>query len=65
MITRWRAINKHGRIHLSLTIAWLLATPFVVLLLRESVPFLVFISVYAVVIGHWSAYEAATPNEGE
>jgi hypothetical protein len=28
-------------------------------LLRESVPYLVFISVYAIVVGHWSAEEAA------
>ncbi len=27
--------------------------------LRESVPWLVFMSVYAVIVGHWSADEAA------
>jgi hypothetical protein len=58
-------VNRHSKIHLALTVLWLLATPAIVVWLRESVPFLVFISVYAVVIGHWSAYEAATPTPEE
>lgn len=63
LVYRWRRINKHGRVHLVLTLVWLtLALPAVVLW-RDSVPFLVFVSVYANVVGHWSSYEAATPNE--
>lgn len=46
-------------VHGWLTVIWILATPFVVLFLRESIPFLVFISVYAVVTGHWSSWQAA------
>jgi hypothetical protein len=46
-------------VHGWLTVIWLAATPLVILFLRESVPFLVFISVYAVVTGHWSSWQAA------
>lgn len=42
-----------------LTILWLVAALPICLWLSESVPFLVFISVYAVVTGHWSAWQAA------
>lgn len=62
MKARWHHLNRPGQIQLALTIFWLAATPFIILWLRDSVPFLVFISVYAVVVGHWSAYEAATPT---
>ncbi len=42
-----------------LTVAWALAALPIVIFLKDSVPFLVFISVYAVVTGHWSAWLAA------
>jgi len=42
-----------------LTIVWLVAALPICLLLSSSVPFLVFISVYAVVTGHLSAWQAA------
>lgn len=42
-----------------LTFIWLAASPFIVLFLSESIAFLVFVSVYAVVTGHWSAWQAA------
>lgn len=42
-----------------LTLIWVAASPFIVIFLSESVPFLVFVSVYAVVTGHWSAWQAA------
>ena len=42
-----------------LTIAWLVAALPICILLSSSVPFLVFISVYAVVTGHLSAWQAA------
>lgn len=40
-------------------IIWLVAAPPICIWLSSSVPFLVFISVYAVVTGHWSAWQAA------
>jgi hypothetical protein len=42
-----------------LAIAWLAAAIPTCIWFASSVPFLVFISVYAVVTGHWSAWQAA------
>lgn len=47
------------RLHGWLTLVWLAAAPLIILFLSDSVPFLVFISVYAVVTGHWSSWQAA------
>lgn len=41
------------------TLIWLIAALPICLFLSESVPFLVFISVYAVVTGHLSAWQAS------
>jgi len=41
------------------TIIWFVAAFPICIWLSNSVPFLVFISVYAVVTGHWSTYVAA------
>lgn len=47
------------RVHFWLTIAWaILAVPAIVWW-RDSVPFLVGVSVYANFVGHWSAWQAA------
>jgi hypothetical protein len=54
------------RIHLFLTIAWLLfAIPVLATDLRNSVPLLVFISIYANVAGHWSSWQAARVEENQ
>lgn len=42
-----------------LTIIWLASAAPICIFLADSVPFLVFISVYAVVTGHLSAWQAA------
>jgi len=42
-----------------LTIAWFVASIPICIFLADSVPFLVFVSVYAVVTGHLSAWQAA------
>lgn len=47
------------RIHGCLTVLWFLAAVPICVFLSTSVPFLVFISVYAVVTGHWSSWQAA------
>lgn len=47
------------RLHGYLTLIWLAASPFIIVFLSNSVPFLVFVSVYAVVTGHWSSWQAA------
>lgn len=50
-------------LHATLTCAWaLLAIPGV-LLWRESVPFLVAVSIYANFVGHFSSWQAARAEE--
>ena len=53
-------LSRHQKhIHGVMALAWLAASPVVVFTdLRSSVPFLVFISVYAVVVGHWGGWAA-------
>jgi hypothetical protein len=52
------------RMHGALTLTWLAFAPIAVLTnLKNSIPLLVFISVYANVAGHWAAYEAAKADE--
>lgn len=51
--------EREVKIHKWMTYMWLAAAAPICLLLSDSVPFLVFISVYAVVAAHWGAYQAA------
>lgn len=51
--------ETQARLHLCLTGAWLVAAVPICLFLSSSIPFLVFVSVYANVAGHWSGYQAA------
>jgi hypothetical protein len=46
-----------------LAVIWFVAAFPICIWLSESVPFLVFISVYAVVTGHWSTWQAARVEE--
>jgi hypothetical protein len=46
-----------------LTIIWFIAAFPICIFLANSVPFLVFVSVYAVVTGHWAAWQAARTEE--
>lgn len=49
-----------ARFHAVATIVWIVAIPVSVLTgLRHSVPFLVFLSLWALVSGHWAAWQAA------
>jgi hypothetical protein len=50
--------TKATTLHMWATIGWLVASIPICLFLAESIPFLVFISVYAVVTGHWAAWQA-------
>ena len=47
------------RINGWLTVFWFLAAIPICIFLASSVPFLVFISVYAVVTGHWATWQAS------
>lgn len=55
---------RTGRhIHLTLLIAWLLIGLPVSYLLRNSIAWLVFLSVYVIVAAHWSGWSAERPTE--
>lgn len=51
------------RVHLALMFAWLIVGTPVSLYLRQSIPWLVFLSVYAIVVGHASGWSAERPTE--
>ena len=44
--------------HGVLAVAWFIAAIPICIYLASSIPFLVFISVYAVVTGHWSSWQS-------
>lgn len=45
------------------TIGWFVAAFPICIFLANSLPFIVFISVYAVVVAHWGAFQAAVADE--
>lgn len=53
------------RVHLSLMALWVFIGIPVSFLLRQSVPWLVFLSVYAIIVGHWAGWSAERPSEIE
>lgn len=59
----WASIQEDPmvmrKIHAWLTVLWLIAAIPILIWWRDSVPVLVFISVYANVAGHWSSYQAS------
>ena len=58
--TEWWATARSSLItHRRLKWLWIASTPAIVIWFSESIKFLVFISVYAVIVGHWSSEEAA------
>lgn len=52
-------MNRRAKMHMTLTIGWMLLAIPGLLLWRDSVGFVVAASIYANVVGHWSAVEAA------
>lgn len=63
----WAAVQGDPRamriIHGWLTIIWFAAAFPIMLFWSENIQFLVFVSVYAVVTGHWSSWQAARVEE--
>lgn len=41
------------------TFAWFMASPFLAVRYGSSVVFVTFLSLYAIVVGHWSSWQAA------
>ena len=60
---RWSALNGRARLHAVLAVAWLLLVVPSVLWWSDSVLVVLFYSIYANVVGHWSAVEAARDDE--
>lgn len=59
--------RQRRRLHLALALVWTAQIPLALLVMPPNwqVPYLVFVSLYANVVGHWSAYSAETPVEHE
>lgn len=58
---------SHAEMHRWTAIGWALFALPVVLFWRESIVLVLLISIYANVVGHWAAYEAAKekgPKDG-
>jgi hypothetical protein len=51
------------RIHLVMLALWLVVGLPVSYMLRDSVAWVVALSVYAIVVGHWSGWSAERPSE--
>lgn len=51
--------DRMRRLHGWLTLAWLAASLPILYWFPDSVPVVVFISIYANVVGHWSSWQAA------
>lgn len=59
LITTWRAMSFGEQFHLALGAFWVVMIPPTIALWKDSLQYLVFISVYAVIIGHISAFQGA------
>lgn len=51
------------RVHGWATILWVVMAPPSMLLWKDSIPYLVGLSVYAVVTGHWASWQACRTEE--
>lgn len=51
------------RIHLAMLLAWIIVGIPISMWLRQSIPWIVFLSVYAIIVGHWSGWSAERPTE--
>jgi hypothetical protein len=52
-----------SKVQLIMTVVWAMLFIPALLWWKQSVPFLVFVSVYANFVGHWAAWEAAKAKE--
>jgi hypothetical protein len=57
--------QRGRRIHLTLMLLWIVPGLPISYYLRQSVPWLVFLSVYAIIVGHASGWSAERPTEIE
>jgi hypothetical protein len=59
----WRTPHSSVIAHRTLKWAWVFPGIPISMILRESIPFLVFVSVYAIIVGHWGGEEGAMAAE--
>lgn len=51
--------SKQARLHLILIVVWALLVPPTLLFWSQSVTWVLMISIYANIVSHWGAYQAA------
>ena len=54
----WHSADSSVKIHRWLKWLWIVPGIPISYVLRESVPWLVFMSAYAIIVGHWSAEQS-------
>lgn len=52
-----------ARLHKALTLLWVVLVVPTLLFWRESIPWLSFMSIYAIIASHWACWEASTAKE--
>ena len=58
--------RKLRHFHAAITVLWIIMIPISVFTaLKDSVPFLVFLSLWALVGAHWSAWQAVRAEESD
>ncbi len=55
----WHAQSWGERFHIGMIAFWVVMIPPTIFWWKDSLPYLVFISVYAIIIGHGSAFQGA------
>jgi hypothetical protein len=58
-ITRFNQPAVAKKVHLALMGAWIALIPPTLLWWKESILWVLLISIYANIVGHWSSYQAA------
>lgn len=52
--------QRHKRVHLALLVVWIVLIVPTMVLWKESILWVAFMSLYANIAGHWAAFEAAS-----
>jgi hypothetical protein len=58
MYKKWINPEFHAKFHLILTVVWIILIIPTILYWTSSIEWLVFMSLYAIITGHFSSYEA-------
>lgn len=55
----WQKVSFGEYLHISLVILWVILIPPTLLWWKDSIPYLVFINVYSIIVGHIAAFQGA------